>query len=821
MGFARYWTRASFTRSWRTLLAVALLLGLIGGLSLFAIAGARRTQSAYPRFLRSTNPSTMVVDVGGLNAEGYAALDAIAHLPQVAQARSYVAFYVAPWVDGHVDLAANFEAIGSLDGRYFDQDRFTPIKGRVPDPTRADEVAVNEESARRYGYHVGQEIAFATVSASDVESAQTDDDLNALRPRLLTHATIVGIGAFIEEVAQDDTDRSALVLFTPAYVNAAKGLETYAWQGLVLRNGDADVAAVKQTITEQSGGGPQLFRVTSTDTFHALQASRPVSLALGVFGIIAGIAGLALVGQALGRYVRGDREERAIARALGANPTQITSASVVGPAVAVVGGALLAASLALLASPMMPIGSVRRVEVASGFDADWAVLGWGVAVAVIGLFAWIGVVAWREAPQRVLARAKADATTGRGRALGAAKLPPTAGVGFRFAVAPGTGWSAVSSRSVMASAAVALTALMAAVTFGASMQHLVANPRLFGWNWDVALVDGSGYGNTDPVATEAVLSSNDDVEAWSGAFFGAEDVNGANIPLLGMEPTSSVTPPIRSGRMVERSGEIVLGTATLQQLGVDVGETVRTTSGPARVVGSATFPTIGVVHGDHTSLGVGGIVVTEEVPGYDRNIAGPVPDPANAVQIPADAYGPNVLFVRFRPGTDTKDAIARLQRDADQIADYNGIALTPVQRSAEIVNADNVSNSSALLGSVVALSALASLGLALNAGVRRRRRELALLKALGFTRRQVTATIAWQATTVIAVGLLIGVPLGILLGRSLWDVFAHQLDVVAEPAVPVIVITLVVLAALVAANLLAALPARAARAVAPSAALSE
>ena len=40
----------------------------------------------------------MVVDVGGLNAEGYAALDAIAHLPEVAQARAYVSFYVAPWV---------------------------------------------------------------------------------------------------------------------------------------------------------------------------------------------------------------------------------------------------------------------------------------------------------------------------------------------------------------------------------------------------------------------------------------------------------------------------------------------------------------------------------------------------------------------------------------------------------------------------------------------------------------------------------------------------------------------------------------------------
>ena len=110
------------------------------------------------------------------------------------------------------------------------------------------------------------------------------------------------------------------MLFTPAFVRAAKGLELYAWQGLVLRHGDADVAAVKQAINAQTGGGPQLFRVTSTDTFHAVQATRPVSLALGVFGIIVGIAGLVLVGQALARHLRGGREDQEIARALGAAP---------------------------------------------------------------------------------------------------------------------------------------------------------------------------------------------------------------------------------------------------------------------------------------------------------------------------------------------------------------------------------------------------------------------------------------------------------------------------------------------------------------------
>jgi hypothetical protein len=427
------------------------------------------------------------------------------------------------------------------------------------------------------------------------------------------------------------------------------------------------------------------------------------------------------------------------------------------------------------------------------------------------LSAVIVVVVGREAPHRVRRRER-RASLPRGF-VGLFKLPPTMAVGLRFALVSGRGSSAVTARSVMASAAVAVAALMAAVTFGASMQHLVSHPRLFGWNWDVALVDGAGYGNTKPAATRAVFASDGNIEAWSGAFYGAEDVNGVNVPLLGMDPSSQVTPPIHEGRMIERPGEIVLGTATLAQLHLEVGDTLDSSSGRLRVVGSSTFPTIGVVHGDHTSLGVGGLVVTEQVPGYDRNITGAVPDSASAVQTPPDEYGPNVLFVRFRPGTDKQAAIERLNGEIDQVADVNGIVVTPVQRSAEIVNADSISGSSSVLGTVIALAALASLVLALAAAVRRRRRDLALLKALGFTRRQLSATVAWQASGILALGLVIGVPLGVVLGRTMWKLFARQLDVLAEPAVPSITIALIVFAAVVAANALAALPGRYAGAV--------
>jgi hypothetical protein len=806
MTLAAYWWRASTRRRWRALVGIALLLGIIGGLALFAIAGARRTQSAYPRFLRSTNPSTMAVDIGGQATE---LMDRIAQFPQVTQARAYTAFYVAPFVDGQPDLSQEFEALGSVDGRYFDQDIFTATQGRRPDPTRADEVAVNEESARLYGYKVGQKLDLATVSEDQLQDPSFE--ANPV-PRLQIESTIVGIGLFVEEVVQDDTDRSPLLLLTPAYVDIAKEWGTYSWLGLVLRNGDADVAAVKaEVIGLFDESAPQIFRVTSIDTFHAQQAVRPAALALGVFGAIAALATIVLVGQAIARNLRAEREAHAVARAIGAGPRSITLIAAIGPVLAVVAGSALAIAIAVAASSQMPIGPVGRVEVHAGIDVDRTVLGGGGLLLIAVLTGIAFAMSRREAPHRVQQRAS-NARPARGILANApANIPLPAMTGLRLAFETGAGRSAVPVRSVMAGAAIAVAALVAAVTFGASLQHLVSHPRQFGWDWDVALIDSAGYGNTKPRETNEILGNDPDIDVWGGAFFGGDSIDGQNLPLLGMDPSSPVTPPIREGRMIERDDEVVLGTATLASLHKRIGDTVTSTFGDLRIVGTATLPTIGQVHGDHTSLGVGGIIETTRLPGYDRNIGGSA---ASGGQFVArEDYGPNVLFVRLRPGADQAAVIERLTSVAEQLSDGGGIRVVPEQRSAEIVNSDDIASSPTLLGGAVAVAALAALAVALTSAVRQRRRDLALLKALGFTRRQLSATVAWQATATISVGLVVGVPLGVVLGRLLWGRFADQLDVLAEPAVPLTVISVLIVAALVAANLLSALPARYARAV--------
>jgi putative ABC transport system permease protein len=121
-----------------------------------------------------------------------------------------------------------------------------------------------------------------------------------------------------------------------------------------------------------------------------------------------------------------------------------------------------------------------------------------------------------------------------------------------------------------------------------------------------------------------------------------------------------------------------------------------------------------------------------------------------------------------------------------------------------------------LIIAVFAAAAAAALGHALVTSVRRRRRELAILKTLGFTRAQVVAAVAWQATTVAAIGLLIGLPLGLGIGRFAWNVFADDLGVVPAAVTPIGLTALVVPATIVLANLIATLPAQAAARTRPA-----
>jgi hypothetical protein len=264
----------------------------------------------------------------------------------------------------------------------------------------------------------------------------------------------------------------------------------------------------------------------------------------------------------------------------------------------------------------------------------------------------------------------------------------------------------------------------------------------------------------------------------------------------------------------------VLGPATLAQLHKQIGDTVRVYLGNVirdtklRIAGTAALPTIGDTLGVHASLGTGALFATTVVPApvFTREY-GP-------------ESGPNAILVRLRPGISQTAGRRSLQKIADeynqfahspQILAHEGpsalqiqASVLPAQRPAEIVNYRTMGTLPAILSGGLAAGAVAALGLTLVTSVRRRRRDFALLKTLGFTRGQLAAAIAWQSTVIIAIGLVIGVPLGIAAGRWLWLLFARELSAVPDAVVPAASIALAALAALVLANLVAALPGRSA-----------
>ena len=112
------------------------------------------------------------------------------------------------------------------------------------------------------------------------------------------------------------------------------------------------------------------------------------------------------------------------------------------------------------------------------------------------------------------------------------------------------------------------------------------------------------------------------------------------------------------------------------------------------------------------------------------------------------------------------------------------------------------------LSAFLAVLAIGAVGHALSIAVRRRRHELAVLRALGLTRRQSRLVIITQASLLAVIGLAFGIPLGIALGRILWRAAASTTPLAYNTPWALLALLLIAPVALLAANLLAAWPAR-------------
>jgi hypothetical protein len=424
------------------------------------------------------------------------------------------------------------------------------------------------------------------------------------------------------------------------------------------------------------------------------------------------------------------------------------------------------------------------------------VLGLGPLVLIAGLSAVAVALAYRQAPHRA-ARRRPPGRPGSAAARAAASsgLPAPAVEGIRFALDPGAGRNTVPGRPAILGTALATFVVVATVTFGASLNNLIAHPALYGWNWTYAL--SPGFPTYIPQQRAAELLDYDPgVAAWTGVYFGTVTIDGQIVPVIGASPHARVGPPILSGHGLDAPGQVVLGAATLAQLHKHIGDTVdvRTRAAkPARlrIVGTATLPSLGISATLHTEMGTGALLSYQLIPGH----AG--------IPSRSPSAGPNNILVRLRPGANP----AAARRTLRQLVPGDGGSVSSVQRPAEIVNYRSMGTTPAFLGAALAAAAVTALGLTLIASVRRRR-DLALLKTLGFTRRQLAAAIAWQSSIAVTAGTIIGVPSGIALGRFLWDLFARQINVVPQPAIPGLPVILISFGALALANIVAAVPGR-------------
>src|SRR5271168_4205201 len=149
---ARYRLSTTFGRRWPGYLSLALLIGLVGGLSMGSIAGARRTDSSFTVFWKSTNPSDLIGATGILNPtlpltpyDGPLVFK-ISHLPHVKSVETQSGINILPLQpDGAPEQnVTEFSpgpgnGYGSVDGLYFNQDKVTVIAGRMADPATPDQ----------------------------------------------------------------------------------------------------------------------------------------------------------------------------------------------------------------------------------------------------------------------------------------------------------------------------------------------------------------------------------------------------------------------------------------------------------------------------------------------------------------------------------------------------------------------------------------------------------------------------------------------------------------------------------------------------------
>lgn len=800
MGAVRYRARANLRRRAFSTLLLVVAVAFPAGIVLASVVGAQRTRDALPAFVAANAAYDTIVFVDP-GPEVDEVLAQVEDLP-AWEVRQRIGAVVVAIRDG-VHWVATVPTAYVNGEPYVDQERPLVVEGRLPDPDRTDEVAVNEDFARALGLHAGDQFDLRTITPDGLgpiiadQADPRDPDGEDLS---MTVAAIIRRPADLRTSVDQDNEYvgsdSWHVSVGPAFVERfGDRLANFGFGiGGRVRPGQRDEL---EASIDALGRQDVAFRSSNESATLIESVGRGIDFeanAVLLFAAIVTLAGLAFVGQAVGRQVFTDLDGDGALRAMGVDRRQRMAVPLVRSSLVAVAGAAGALLVATAASAVFPIGLARQATLDRGVAIDVVAFAAGAVVIVVLVLGWAALAAVRLTRTDAAGQSTPTAATARSASavVARASAPVTVTAGVRLALERGRGRTAVPVLGAMVATTAGVLLLSAVLVFGSSLDHLVGNLEEQGWTWDAVV--GNFNSEEEVQAGAQALQENPDVAAFRGFTAAPVLLDGQEVYTLALGPgDADVEPPVLEGRAPSADDEIALGVDTLADLDKQVGDTLR-----AEVAGSGAPPrTLRIVGttrlpaglDNELTLGRGALVT---IAAARATIGGG-----------ADAVYASQFLVVFAEGVTPGGA-------ADSLRPAFGDGSTKRREAADVANLERVQGLPRLLALLVGLLALGTLANALVSSVRRRRRELATYAALGFRRRQLAATIAWQATAFALVAVLIGTPLGIAAGRTVWTLVMDTIGTTTAPTVPAAALAGVAVAAVLAANVVAVLPARSA-----------
>jgi hypothetical protein len=758
MAAALLWARTNLRSQWRSAVLVVLIAGLCGGVAMAAIAGARRTSSSFSRFVRATKDTNIFVAV-----PDQATADLSTDLLRDRVDPQYVgeAVFLAArptTIDKNEEF--NLGVIGDV----------TDAVGRtavIPKivagglPTGARDVAVNDLAAKRFGVGPGDHLDMVGYSPDAYEACSADPSA-CVADVALGQVTVTGILRLPGDISPEAADSLSIELsqtLTKSWLPlvASELWISGAWVDSPQVRADLGAALTNAIGADRiTGEAADVFLETDGqgDPDRVQGALDVERNGLLILALLAGLAGLVAVPQALARHRASASREDERLRALGWTPRNQRRAGAMWSALLGLMAALVAVALAIAISPLFPIGLAQLAEPSPGVDADWLVLSMG---ALVTLLVMLGAGALVSSGHE---RTQTERQGRLARLFSASRpVPATAG---RFLLDGGR-MSAVA-RTTVTAAVFGVAMIACAATVIRSQDYLITRPALYGAPWDL---QGALFEAPDP---EALAALNKDAGVAASALLtgGRVEVAGEEISAVAIEQLKgSIQPTILGGRTMLNDGELVLGQSVMESHHLHLGDSVAVRSSNA--TGSLTIVGTGVPVsvGSYGSDMYGAIMTSSD---YERF--------GTATTI--DGEGGLELAVKLAPGADITAVRGQM---ANITAGFERV-ISDSFRPARISNISRVRSVPQIIEVFAGLLILLVLLHALATVATRRRHDLSVLRALGMRPKQARHVLWWHGGILAALAVAIGVPLGVVGGRVLWHAITNSVDSVYAPHAP-------------------------------------